>query len=258
MEAQKVCSKCKQIKPLAEFHKTKRRSDGHCTICRKCVSRAGRERRAKNLEKYRERERNYSRQNASRRAAYMVEYNQRPEVKERDKERRRKNSEQINKKKLQRYYLNHEENLEKQRKYRQENRERIRKNAKDYYGRNKKRYRGYALKYKPYKDSYMKDWRQRNMHLLTAYHSTRKAAKLQRTPPWLNDEMKRQICETYKDARRLTRETGTPHHVDHIVPLRPHSGVVSRLHVPWNLRITTASENLQKGDTFDPLESVKG
>ena len=46
----------------------------------------------------------------------------------------------------------------------------------------------------------------------------------------------------YEDARRLSRETGVKHHVDHIIPLSKGGP-----HLPWNLRVITKDENLSKG-----------
>jgi 5-methylcytosine-specific restriction endonuclease McrA len=55
-----------------------------------------------------------------------------------------------------------------------------------------------------------------------------------------------QIEEFYKEARRLTEETGVNYVVDHYWPI---NGKVScGLHVPWNLRVITQSENDSKGN----------
>jgi len=56
----------------------------------------------------------------------------------------------------------------------------------------------------------------------------------------------------YLQAQMMTLETGVKYEVDHIIPLR--HPLVSGLHVPKNLRITTAVENREKGSHFDPKE----
>lgn len=65
------------------------------------------------------------------------------------------------------------------------------------------------------------------------------------TPRWAD---RQQIAAVYKEARRLSAETGVPHHVDHIIPLN-HPQVCG-LHVPANLRAVPAAVNLAKHNSF--------
>jgi len=64
-----------------------------------------------------------------------------------------------------------------------------------------------------------------------------------------NDLVQAAIADIYRQAKAVTAETGIPHSVDHIVPLR--GKMVCGLHVPWNLQILTSRENSRKGNRFD-------
>lgn len=75
-----------------------------------------------------------------------------------------------------------------------------------------------------------------------AERRTRQAALLQRVPAWADLSA---IKTFYVEARRLTQETGTAHHVDHIFPLCGKE--VSGLHVATNLQVIPATINLAKG-----------
>tara|TARA_R110002096_G_scaffold101_1_gene457 strand:+ start:37 stop:513 length:477 start_codon:yes stop_codon:yes gene_type:complete len=52
----------------------------------------------------------------------------------------------------------------------------------------------------------------------------------------------------FRLSRVKTKETGIPHHVDHIVPLQGIT--VSGFHIFGNLRIVRADFNLKKSNTF--------
>lgn len=77
----------------------------------------------------------------------------------------------------------------------------------------------------------------------------RKAAKLHRTPKWLSERDKQKIIAFYLQAKELTDTSGVVHVVDHVIPLRGR--YVSGLHVPGNLQVITAAENLMKSNNFD-------
>lgn len=77
----------------------------------------------------------------------------------------------------------------------------------------------------------------------------RQAMKLLRTPSWLTKEERKQIADVYREARRLTKETGVKHVVDHIIPLRGKT--VSGLHCLANLQILTEVENREKWNSYD-------
>ena len=81
-----------------------------------------------------------------------------------------------------------------------------------------------------------------------ARNALRRASKLSATPPWLSEEDKEHIAEYYAVAQRRTKILNEVFHVDHIVPLQGKN--VCGLHVPWNLQIISATENLRKSNQW--------
>ena len=65
----------------------------------------------------------------------------------------------------------------------------------------------------------------------------------------LTEEHIEEMRDFYLRAIELSCETGVPHEVDHIVPLKGKT--VTGLHVPWNLQIIQKSDNCSKGNKFD-------
>lgn len=76
------------------------------------------------------------------------------------------------------------------------------------------------------------------------YNTERQVRRRAQVASWANLDAIRAI---YVECRRLTKETGIPHHVDHIIPLNGKN--VSGLHVETNLQILMASENCRKRNT---------
>lgn len=89
-------------------------------------------------------------------------------------------------------------------------------------------------------------WKARNPEAVQASANAWKRRARHAMPRWLTQAHKAQIRAMYLAARRLTKETGVKHVVDHIIPLRSES--VCGLHVPWNLQILTHEANCAKGN----------
>lgn len=90
------------------------------------------------------------------------------------------------------------------------------------------------------------DYRGQDLASCRAQSAKARAARLLRTPPWADLDA---IKAVYRKAWELSRETGTPHHVDHEIPLQGRK--VSGLHVHGNLRVIPAFDNLSKGNRFE-------
>lgn len=71
------------------------------------------------------------------------------------------------------------------------------------------------------------------------------------TPSWLTAKDWEEMNAVYEMARRLTRETGIRHEVDHIYPI--NGKTVSGLHVPKNLQVLTQSQNVSKSNRYAEL-----
>jgi 5-methylcytosine-specific restriction endonuclease McrA len=119
--------------------------------------------------------------------------------------------------------------------YRAENKDQILTRKAEYRRDNKKKIAAYDAKYGVI-----------NRDKINAKHSKRRAAKLQATPAWLAAGELEQMRELYTCAQMFKLYTGQDYHVDHIVPLRGKN--VCGLHVPWNLQVILAKENLSKSN----------
>lgn len=97
----------------------------------------------------------------------------------------------------------------------------------------------------------IKRWRKKNKFHLKVYNklphrlamfAKKNAKRREKIKCILSEEEKRKIDLIYEKCQRITKQTGIPHHVDHIIPL-----ALGGLHHPSNLQILTAEANLKKG-----------
>ncbi len=95
---------------------------------------------------------------------------------------------------------------------------------------------------KAYKQQYRLD----NLGKFANYSAKRRATKLQATPSWLTTAQLDEIKNYYSLASAITKTSKISYHVDHIVPLQGKN--VCGLHVPWNLQIITATDNVRKNN----------
>lgn len=96
------------------------------------------------------------------------------------------------------------------------------------------------------KASVVANWQRRNKGKVNANTRKYQASKLQRTPTWLTEFDLLQMQCLYQVAVMRSTHSTQEWHVDHIVPLQGEN--VSGLHVPWNLQIIPATENIRKNN----------
>lgn len=125
---------------------------------------------------------------------------------------------------------------ENSRKWKEDNAEKVRENMREW------------RKQSPRKTAEHGDrWRKINPQKVRAKSAKRRADKKQATPPWADHAA---INKVYEEAIRLEKETGIPHHVDHIYPLK--SPYLCGLHIAENLQPLPYSENISKGNRTWP------
>lgn len=91
-------------------------------------------------------------------------------------------------------------------------------------------------------------WARQNKDRVNAKNAKRRSAKLQAVPPWVDEQAQDEMRIMYAVAQRVSKETGVPHEIDHMVPLKGES--VCGLHTPDNLQIRPRAVNRAKHNTF--------
>jgi hypothetical protein len=97
-------------------------------------------------------------------------------------------------------------------------------------------------------------WAKNNRSIMNKNVRKYQAQKKNAVPKWLTAIELAQIQEMYDVALARTVQTGIVHHVDHILPLNGKE--CCGLHVPSNLQILTAHENISKSNRVPILSGV--
>lgn len=88
-----------------------------------------------------------------------------------------------------------------------------------------------------------KEYRAANPERGAEHVRARQTRKQNAMPDWAD---RNAIREIYAECRRISKETGVKHHVDHYYPLK--NSLVCGLHCEYNLQIIPAAENQSKGN----------
>jgi hypothetical protein len=234
----KQCSRCKSVKTFDQFSKYAKTSDGfqcHCkacqTIANKAFYAANRERemarcqlaRLANPEKTKATTKKWRMENVERYAAMKKAW-------------RSANLEHAKAQRIANYQTNLERDIAAGRVYKEKHKERLAVMQHEKYWENPESARSQMLAY-----------RQANPAKAMAWRMQRIAASKNAIPVWVDFA---EIEKIYEAASFMSMTTGTPHEVDHAVPLQ--SKFVCGLHVANNLQILTRSENRKKSNRHWP------
>lgn len=225
-----VCKACGLAKPASEFYFDKKKNR-HIKPCKPCFSKASKARYEKNREQILAQQkarmaankeavsayqREWYKKNRERVLAASAAYRADPSVAVRETERQK------------RYYAERAEEIQAKRKATMTQEQREAHKAKT------------------------AEWVKRNIARVTAKTTLRRLKVAGATPPWADVAA---IRAFYLDANRLSRETGVPHEVDHIVPIKGE--YVCGLHVHWNLQVLTRAENRSKANKLRAEDIVR-
>jgi len=218
MTKEKKCTKCGEVKGLECFSKDKQKRDGFRVKCKSCIK-------------------EYSRKYYQERPDVCAK---REGVKTCTSCKEVKGVELFSKHKSKPDGLHSECKScvkEYSRKYRQENKGRRKDYYKNYYEKNQNAMRAKVQK-----------WAKENPDKNRAKAAKRRSRKHNATPDLLTEDQDLKIKLYYKIAKALEKMDGVKRHVDHIVPLKGKG--VRGLHVPWNLQILTAEQNISKNNSY--------
>lgn len=221
----KTCTGCGEAKPLSGFTFDKWRGR-YFAACKECTNAKQRERYLKNREAKLRQCAEYREANKENVKASLADWYQRNKDHVLERSKKYRSSDRVKAMERERQKLRYESN-----------RAAIQLQRKEYYAANKEA--------QEKRRQYLGEHYRNNKPAYYARRMKRIAAEKQAIPKWASLAA---IVEIYETAIAKTEETGTPHEVDHIIPLQGR--LVCGLHVEYNLRVVPRHENRSKSNNW--------
>jgi hypothetical protein len=228
----KTCTKCKLTKDISDFNFRKERGY-YNTQCKHCSLLIRKAWKAKNPEKVKIAEKkNNEKRKESRKKWWKTYYeNNRELIAIRGKLSREKHKENVKNRK---------------RKYIEENREKVYEYNRNWRANNQEKVR---IRTEAYKDKQIENARKHRLKYpeRVIYYGILRRSKIQQaTPKWLTKKQRKEMMHIYQSCKARSVFHEESFHVDHIEPLKGKTSC--GLHVPWNLQILPAKENIKKSN----------
>ena len=217
----KTCKGCSQIKPISSFHRHKQMADGYLNSCKVCHYEKNKANRLANPDS---RKLEHARLRERKGFMSMAEYSEKRQENPKGRKATLKDYALKNKDKISAY----------NKQYEKDNKDRIASRRQDTLEERRE---------------VKRLWRKNNLGMVLADCAKRRAAKVNRTPAWLTEFDRLKMKCYYQVAVMRSRESGQKWHVDHIIPLQGEN--VCGLHVPNNLQIIPAIENMRKNNHYE-------